>query len=433
MPFPAPTRTLIQLLGPSIVFVALSLNGGEMLLWPDLVGRFGLWMLWPIPIILILQFAVNLEIERYTITTGKNTLSGLIGINRFIRPLFIVGIIISLGWPAWISTAGNVLAFSLGFGQYGGWLSVILMLALLTLWFSRASYTIIENLAKISLITILGISIFTIFSLFRLETWNQSLSQIILLPTSPADKFTFVSALAFGGVAGVLNLVQSDWVANRNYGLAGHSNPDQVDLDSDESKSNWQKWWRLIVREHFILFYIGNLVGITLISLVGAMTLTGISRSGFGILTYQVSLLNIDFGYLGTLWAVAIFVLFVMAQMTILDAAGRLLKRCFEHIKLKNAPLQSLISSSSSLSQIFGLIGVVVLIGTAIIPGFNQPSILLQISATLSALIMVFYPLLLLKLNSNLPIVARPKLWNRVLILSCVIFYAGFLTWGLIG
>jgi Mn2+/Fe2+ NRAMP family transporter len=69
--FPPLTKSLFAMLGPSVVFVALSLNGGEMLLWPSLVANFGLKLLWPILIILLLQFVVNIEIERYTLVTGK--------------------------------------------------------------------------------------------------------------------------------------------------------------------------------------------------------------------------------------------------------------------------------------------------------------------------------------------------------------------------
>ncbi len=33
------------MIGPSVVFVALSMNGGEMLLWPNLVANYGMAIL----------------------------------------------------------------------------------------------------------------------------------------------------------------------------------------------------------------------------------------------------------------------------------------------------------------------------------------------------------------------------------------------------
>ena len=165
MIFPAAKKTLWQLLGPSVVFVALSLNGGEMLLWPDLVGRYSLTILWAVPIILFLQFMVNLEIERYSVVTGKNTLSAMIAQNTWLSPLFIFGIIISLAWPAWISVSGNILAYTLGLPQFGAWFAIALLLLQILIWQSRKSYQILENIARVGLVTILVIVTFVIIRL----------------------------------------------------------------------------------------------------------------------------------------------------------------------------------------------------------------------------------------------------------------------------
>ena len=110
IPFPKLKRSLWQLLGPSVVFVAVSLNGGELLLWPSLAANFSLKILWAIPIILVLQFVINLEIERYSLVTGKSTEEHLVGSVKWLAALFAFSVIISLVWPAWMSTAGNLLA-----------------------------------------------------------------------------------------------------------------------------------------------------------------------------------------------------------------------------------------------------------------------------------------------------------------------------------
>lgn len=442
MNFPKPSKTLLQLLGPSIVFVALSLNGGEMLLWPDLVSRYSLAILWPVPLILFLQFAVNLEIERYSVVTGKNTLSSMITKNTWLSPLFIFGIIISLVWPAWISVSGNILAYLLGFPSYGAWFAIGLLILQVFIWQSKASYRILENIAKVGLVIILIIGIYTIVRLSG-EIGNIKLNLGGIWPAN-SDKITFLSALAFGGVAGVLNLVQSDWVANKGYGInqrlvndRSNAEGDKIELlaipnqesektDRNEtliSEINWNKesvqnfkdWWTLIWQEHFVLFVVGNLIGIFLISVVGSILLPGSGRSGFGILTFEVDKLNSLFPFAGNIWGIAIFILFFMAQMTILDATGRLLKNTQNSFVSK--------FKSERLSQFSALLGLIILLFTAIIPGFNQPSGLLQISASASALIMALYPLLLLQLNLTLPKETRPKLFNILAVWSCVIFY----------
>jgi len=397
-----------------------------MLLWPDLVAQFGLNIIWPIPIILLLQMVVNLEIERYSAVTGKNTLQGMIQINRFLAILFPIGILISLMWPAWGSTAGNILAYLFGVPDYGAWFGIGVLLILILIWFSRRSYKILETVAKIGLSSVFCIVLGTVILKWRPEVWGN-LTQIVWnigqVPDG-IDRFSFVSALAFGGVAGVLNLVQSDWVLNRNYAASGESEPEKIDWNRPESKLAWKKWWSLMTKEHFLLFYIGNFVGILLLAILAFLVLTGTGVSGFGLLTTQIEILNRDFVGLGLAFGLAVFLLFAMAQMTILDATGRLLKQCLP---------PTFKYSNETLSQVAGLVGILILFGSALIPGFNQPLILLKISATFSAAIMAFYPPILLYLNSKLPKETQASNLNKFLVMACSVFYTVIVIWGLRG
>ena len=425
---PKPKLSLWQMLGPSIVFVALSLNGGEMLIWPDLVGRFGFQILWPIPIVLLLQYMVNLEIERYTVVTGKNTVTGLLGLGRWLSPLFLFAIFVSLIWPAWASIGGNMLAHLLGLNYkvYGAFCSTLLLTSILFIWFSPRVYQTLEKITRVGLLAILVIAGVVIANLFDFQSVSTSI-QLVWFPQNPSDKITFLSGLAYGGVAGVLNLVQSDWVAKKKYVAAQISQDQEIDWESKETKKNWLAWWSLIKKEHFTMFYVGNFVGILLIALVSLSTLTKQGLKGFGLLIYQVNLLNERFVILGTLWGLAIVILFIMAQITILDAAGRLIKHCtdsFPAIKKYSA---------ERLSQGFGVAGVLILIITIFKPSFNQPSGLLELSASLSAFIMCLYPPILLALNSRLPKVARPKLINILFLWMTTVFYAAMVIWGVAG
>ena len=416
MIFPKLNKNLWQLLGPSVVFVALSLNGGEMLLWPDLVNKYGLFILWMVPVILLLQFCVNLEIERYTVATGENTVSALIGFNKFFKVLFPLSVLISLMWPGWISNSGNLLAFIIGFPQHGAIISVFLLLLILLIWFSKKSYNLMENMAKFGLFGVLLIGIFILVASFQ-----KGIPEIkVNFFPQTKDKILYVSALAFGGVAGVLNLVQSHWVMAKGYGASTFGKKTEFDWENQESVKNWNDWWKILIKEHTVLFYFGNLFGIFLIAAVAFLTLTGAKVSGFGLITYQVNLLNNLYG-IGWLWGIGIILLFFMAQMTILDASGRLLHHSFPSIP------------SSKLSQYFGLIGVLILAGIVFFPNFNQPSLLLQFSAFSSSFIMALYPPFLLAMNLKLPKPVRPKLLNIIGIIACSLFYLISTIWGVFG
>lgn len=419
-PFPKLQKSILQLLGPSVIFVALSLNGGEMLLWPDLVSRYGLQLLWIIPLILVLQYAVNIEIERYTFTTGKNTLTALTEKFSFLSPFFVLSIVVSLFWPAWVLTAGNILAILVGFPEFSTIISFCLLVIIILIWSFQKSYLVIEKTTKIGLLLLLTMILYVILSKFNLSLFQNAFGNVFI-PDDKSDKMLYLSALAFGGVAGVLNFVQSNWVIKKGYG-ACDSDSLRIDYQLEESKINWKSWYKILLKEHFILFWGGNMVGIFLIAILSIFTIRGTNLKGFSILSYQVQSLSNTFPLLGFVWGCCIFLLFFMAQITILDAAGHLLDS-LNASRLKN----------NNFSQIVGCLGLVILVFIIFNPSFNQPSLLLQISASLSALIMGIYPILLLILNMDtLPNYAKPKLWNKVLVIFCSLFYLIMTVWAFI-
>jgi hypothetical protein len=164
-----------------------------------------------------------------------------------------------------------------------------------------------------------------------------------------------------------------------------------------------------------VLFWLGNIVGIFLISLIAILTLPGQNISGFKILPFQVEYFKNINPLLGYIWGVCIFILFFMAQITILDAGGHLLKSVLKK------------RTSNYYSTILGVIGLLILGVIVLNSNFNQPSSLLQISAVISSFVMVMYPILVLRLNEQMmPQYAQPKLWNKALVYGCVLVYFYF-------
>ena len=428
--YPSLNKNLWQLIGPSIVFVALSLSSGEIMLWPDMIGKYGLQIIWLIPFVLILQVGVNLEIERYTITTGKNILTGLIQKQGFLKYLFILGVFGSLLWPGWVSVAGSTLSVLLKANSYGNVLSAFLMMLVLTIWFHPKSYQIMEQISKIGLFLIVITSSIVLINNFKLSLILSSF-QNVWIPNQSNDKLTYLAALAFGGTSGVLNLVYSHWVTAKKYGATQIPAGNEIDWNNPKSLINWQSWWKILVKEHLFIFYLGNLLGTIVVGLVAVMTL-GASKtplSGFEIIRFQINYLNNEGWNLGNFWGIGVVILFVMAQMTILDAAGRLLSQAFK-VKKNDSLVLKWWHNHNNLSHLVGFIGLLVLIAGIFNSKISQPAQLIQISATLSAFLMVIYPIFILQINSNeLPIQTRPKLWNKILVITCSLFYAVASIW----
>jgi len=299
IPFPKLKRSLWQLLGPSVVFVAVSLNGGELLLWPSLAANFSLKILWAIPIILVLQFVINLEIERYSLVTGKSTEEHLVGSVKWLAALFAFSVIISLVWPAWMSTAGNLLAVVFlpetateGLSRNVGLvITAVLLLLTAVVFKARKTYKLIETISKYGLMVALGIILLTVALNFDAEIFLEGLRGLVSWGYIPEEmpRFDFLAALAFGGVAGVLNLAQSEWVIDKKYGVAGVAEKDRgnVEFESAQSRKHFKEWFRTVNTEHFLLFFCANLFSIFLLAYLGRLLLPLGSAQGFGVLDVE--------------------------------------------------------------------------------------------------------------------------------------------------
>lgn len=446
-PFPPLTKTLLAMLGPSVVFVALSINGGEMLLWPSLTANFGLGILWPVPLILLLQYFVNIEIERYTLVTGKHIASALTQNKAWIAIVFGITALAAQVWPAWMTTAGNIIAVLLKVPaaherNVGLAIAIALLLLSILIFRRRKVYQALEKISRIGLSIALSIILITVVIKFDWPLFVEGLRGLVnfgYLPQS-LPRFDFVAALAYGGVAGILNLVQSEWIKDKGYGVNAelpisnsqfpkNTESQEYELESTEAKRNFQQWFRAINKEHALLFLGANVVTIFLLAYLGRLLLPLGTAQGFGVLRAEILTLNADFPLLGTLFGIGSMMLFIMANLVILDATGRLLARILSPVAQRhNKPV---LQNTQAITTVTALAGVAILALSLFIPQFKQPFFLLVTSACLGAFTMWLYPPLLLKLNHTLPATARPSTWRSLAVLVASLGY-GFVTlWAL--
>lgn len=438
--FPPLKKSLIQMIGPSIVFVALSLNGGELMIWPSLTSNYGLRILWAVPIILFLQFFVNIEIERYTLVTGKSVEANLVGKVRWLAIIFALTVVLTLVWPAWMTTAGNLIVVIFGaeyFSEtqvrnYGLFVTIFLMLLGFFVFRFKKTYKILEKIAQIGLAISISIIVFVVIVSFRLDLFIEGLKGLVAWGYIPDDmpRFEFLGALAFGGVAGVLNLVQSEWIKDKGYGVAGLAEEKQnsVDYTTTESKKNYKKWFSMINKEHFLLFFGANMFSIFLLGYLGRLLLPLGSTQGFNVLAQEIIVLNERIPLLGTLFGISAVIIFVMANLVILDVIGRLSYQLLDPVR-KAGKLKKL--TSSNISKIAIGLGLFILLLSVVFPAFKQPFFLLIIAASLSSITMWLYPPLLLKMNLKLPKPVRPSAFRIVMVLMTTFFYGLFSLWAL--
>jgi hypothetical protein len=73
---------LRRLIGPSIILVGVGIASGEYILYPFIASQAGLVFLWAAVVGVLVQFFINMEIERYTLATGETAMGGFTSESR---------------------------------------------------------------------------------------------------------------------------------------------------------------------------------------------------------------------------------------------------------------------------------------------------------------------------------------------------------------
>ena len=99
---------LRRLIGPSVILVGVGVASGEYILFPYIASQAGLVFLWAAIVGVAVQFFINMEIERYTLATGETAIGSF---QRLWRPwgaILAVGAVLATMWPGWATSAATV-------------------------------------------------------------------------------------------------------------------------------------------------------------------------------------------------------------------------------------------------------------------------------------------------------------------------------------
>jgi hypothetical protein len=419
---PAPPRSVWRIIGPGVIAAGVGIASGEFILWPYISSQVGLVFLWAALVGLVTQFFINMEIERYTLATGETALTGFSRFWRHWGLVFAIMVYFANLWPGWATSSATLLTYLFGGGN-ARWIAIVLLLVIgagLTL--APVVYTMLERVefGKVGLVLLLivGAVLFAISA----DTWGEELPRAVTAPAFPADQLGFaliLGALAFAGAGGGQNLCQSNWIRDKRYGMGAHiprlvspiTGEGEVAAPSlgyifepdQENLSRWRRWWRFANQEQLATFVLITFLSILFMSMLAYSTVFG--REG---LSDDIDFLQMEGEQLNSLvapwfgalfWAIGAVSLFA-AAMGIVDYTSRLAADV-----LKTSYLRT---SSWSESRIyFTLVWGLVLVGCLILLiGFDQPLILLVISASVGGGMMMIYSPLLILLNRR--VLPRP-------------------------
>jgi len=443
LPEPLP---LGKVLGPGVVSVGIGLSSGEFILWPFITSQVGLVFLWAVVIGVLTQWFLNMEIERYTLATGETAITGF---SRMWKPwgiVFCLGAIAPNMWPGWATSGSTALTFALGLGE--GAVVPISIAALfiigVTLTVSPVVYQTVEKIQFVKVGAVLFFLAVAVAVVIPLSAWAEigpaTARGFGRLPQG-LEPAVVLTALAFAGAGGVHNLVQSNWIRDKGFGMGARiprlvspiTGQDEARpstgymfRETEENLRRWRGWWRVANIEQFVSFFLIAVLTMTIMSLLAYSTVFGQNISGEANLTFLQGegrvLSEVIGGWFGTFFYLIGALSLLAAALGILDYVGRAIADV-----LKTGYLTQ--SRRWTESRIYTIVvWALILTGsTILLLGLDQPLVLLAIAGSVSGVVMFIYSILLIFLNRrHLPRSIRTRGVRLAALVWAVLFFFGF-------
>lgn len=449
----------LRAVGPGVIVLGVSIGSGEFLLGPAAFVRYGLSLLWVVPIAVFLQTVFNTEVMRYTLATGEPVFTGFMRTRPsstawacFYAALYFL----QIGWPAWAGTAAGAMFFlfarRLAAPPDATVIYVIgvatFLVCVVILSVGRRIERTLELLNWVLVVTILG-GFLTLDMLFvPAGTWAAAVSGLLgfdltggrfdFFPAG-ADFFLIGALAAYSGSGGVVNLTLSNWARDKGYGMGERAGyipaaigGRKVNLASTgftfagdvEAMRRWQGWWRLIGADQWGVFFVGAILGMLLPALLYVTFIPrGTDIQGPGISAALASAVGAASGALlaGVIAFLGAWLLF-KTQLDLLEG----MVRAITDILWTGSRRVRAWRGGDVRALYYAVLGIVVLWGIVALR-LAQPIILLILSANVAGVVFVFATLHLLYVNTRLlPEHVRPPMWRRVALVVMMLFYSFF-------
>ena len=410
---PDEPRGYWRLIGPGIIAAGVGLASGEFILFPYIASQVGLVFVWAALVGLITQYFLNMEIERYTLATGETALTGFSRYWRHWGLVFATLTYFANLWPGWATSSATLTTYI--FGGNRTVIAVGMLVAIgLILTLAPVVYVALEKAQMLKVAAVLTLLLVGAVFAVGAAAWSD-LPQVVTRPRLPIDELGFallLGALAFAGAGGGQNLVQSNWIRDKGYGMGAYvprlvspvtGQPEAapstgyVFEPTPDNLRRWRGWWRFANIEQLATFVLITLLTIVFTSLLAYSTVFGREglENGIGFLQVEGQVLadrvGAWFQYL--FWIIGAFSLFA-AALGIVDYTSRL---AADVVKTSYA-------RDASESKVYaGLVWGLVLIGIVVLlAGFDQPIVLLVISAVVGGFMMFIYSALLILINRRI-------------------------------
>jgi len=443
MPEPLPLR---KVLGPSVILAGVGVGSGEYILWPYISANAGIGFLYLAVVGVTIQYFLNMEIERYTLATGETAIAGFARSWKPWGVLFCAFAVIPNIWPGW-GTAGATTASYL-FGGNPTVIAIGVLAAIgVALSLSRVVYRTLEGAEffKVGL-TIVFLAI-AIVAGIKASAWGDlrhNVTNFGTLPTGSVAVATLLAGLVFAGAGGANNLVQSNWIREKGFGMGAHipriespitGEPEpqpatgSMVRQDEENIGRFNRWFRVASKEQLVSFWAICIASIVVFSVLAYSTVYGKNISDdadFIFIQKEGEVLKDVVGpWFGTFFWIFGSISLVLVALGVVDYVSRLVADALKTLHLRD-------NTSWSESKLYTTcVWTMCLLGIAVLAsGFDQPLVLLVLSACLNGIVMFIYSILLIKLNrGGLPSAIRVRGFRLGALGFAVVFYGFFAGW----
>lgn len=405
----------LYLSGPGVIMLATSLGSGEIYFWPNLSASLGAWVLLIAFVAIGLQYVINTEISRYTVTTGETIIEGF---NRLWRPIpwgILLFCTLPWVWPGWSMGGATALSWLVGGDPlFYGVASLVLAGCLLSL--GRTLYKPLE----ITQMLLIGITILAALAVFgyvkaytRLPSIVTSLSCDRISAFGKTDILVILSAFAFCGAGGTINLTQSHYVKEKGFGMGSFLPPllnpfrekrqkDRVEgyvfSPNAENVRKWSEWWKEVRSEQYYNFFLIGCMALALLSIL-AVKLVGDAepQTEMALLAQEMEVIQKTSGFFSKVFALVVTLVFFTSEIGVLDHVCRLTADIAHCKGVVRSGSRLLSEGAMYLYTLWAMIigGIVILLGLNI----SQPPRLLVTAGVLSGIAMFVYSVAIVVLN----------------------------------
>jgi len=410
---PDPPGHWARLIGPGVIAAGVGLASGEFILYPYIASQVGLVFVWAALVGLVTQFFINMEIERYTLATGETALTGFSRYWRHWGLFFALMTYFANLWPGWVTSSATLVTYLWGGDANAIAIGMLVGIgAILTL--APVVYVALERAEMLKVAAVLLLVVVAALFAITADAWSDlpTVATEASIPAAELGWATLLGALAFAGAGGGQNLVQSNWIRDKRFGMGAYvpriespvtgepqaaPSAGVVFEPTEENLARWRSWWRFANREQLSTFVLITFVSIVFTSLLAYSTVFG--REGLpddiAFLEVEGEVLQRTVGdWFGPFfWLIGALALF-LAALGIVDYTSRLAADVIKTSYLKGG----------NESRIyFWLVWGLVAIGIGVLlAGFDQPLALIIISAVTGGVMMFVYSALLALINRRL-------------------------------